>query len=136
MYADFLGLESGPLVNAYIAEHQDKPGSKAERAKPAPAPVPETAKAPASEPAAAEEPAKGGGLFPAGMAWQRPALLVGSVLVIVAIAAGVSRCPSSTEEKPAKVAKPAPVTKRNPLALIQEPREPYIHVAGISTNPP
>jgi cytoskeletal protein RodZ len=136
MYADFLGLESGPLVNAYVAEHQNKPGSKGERAAPAPAPEPATA--PATEPAAAEAPAEGGRIFPAGMAWQRPALLVGSILVVIAIAAGVSRCPSGSdgEEQPPKVAKPAPVPKRDPLALIQEPREPYIHVAGIATNQP
>ena len=136
MYADFLGLESGPLVNAYVAEHQNKPASKGERA--APVPAPEPAKAVPEEPAAAETPAKSGGLFPAGMTWQRPALLVGSVLLVVAVAAGVSRCSSRTgeEEQPAKVAKPAPAPKRNPLALIQEPREPYIHVAGLSTNPP
>jgi len=139
MYAEFLGLESGPLVNAYVAEHQNKPGPKAGRvtSAPAPAPAPEPEKAPSSEPEADAVPAKGGGLFPEGLTWQRPALLVGSVLVIVAIAAGVSRCPSdSKDEEPAKTVRPAPVQKRNPLALIQEPREPYIPVAGVSTNQP
>lgn len=139
MYADFLGLESGPLVNAYVEEHQGKPGPKAERATPAPAAAkaPEPAQAPAPASEAGEPPAKGGGLFPEGMTWQRPALLVGSVLVIVAMAAGVSRCPSGNDdEEPAKTVRPAPVQKRNPLALIQEPREPYIHVPGISTNQP
>ncbi|MFH0908386.1 MAG: helix-turn-helix domain-containing protein [bacterium] len=135
MYAELLGLDPVPLVSAYVAEHQGKPRPKAGRVIPAPAPEPvkEAAKEPDAAPATES---KTGGIFPGGMTWQRPALLVGSVLVVIAIAAGLSRCPSGDEGKPAKAARPAPAPKRNPLALIQEPREPYIHVAGVSTNQP
>ena len=141
MYAEFLGLDATPLVNAYVAEYQVKPRGKNERPAPAPAPEPPArtaAKEPAAEPAepAAESPARSGGLFPAGLSWQRPAMLVGSVLVVVALAAALSRCPAKDEEKPAKAAPPPPAQKRNPLALIQEPPDPYIHVAGFTTNQP
>ncbi|HEY8239837.1 MAG TPA: helix-turn-helix domain-containing protein [Kiritimatiellia bacterium] len=138
MYAEYLGLDPAPLIKEYN-ERQPAKG-KTDRAS-AVAAVPAPPQASAAPVVAGPEdtipPDAGARSVLSGISWRLTASLVGSLLLVIILTATVSRCGSGDAEKPVKIAAASvPAPKRNPLAMIQEPAEPYMHVAGVSTNKP
>lgn len=154
MYADFLGLESGPLVEEYNRLHQPGAREKApppppRRAAPAPAPVPVEAEpeetepsSPPSPPAPTRPPAPP--LEPVVLAavlkWltlanlRRVGVTVLVVLVVWFLAAGLTRCVRHLREKSAE--QPLLAPRKGVPAVVQEPPDPYLPVPNPSGAQP
>lgn len=138
MYADFLGLQSGPLIEEYNALHQ--PGNRARPVGRAADEVAAPAPPPASEPAAPPKPV----VPPALMAQvlkllspdllKRAAITIAALLLLGLVAVGISRCANRIEHAPAE---PAAIQPRKGVpAVIQEPAEPYLPIPSQSGAQP
>ncbi|HEY8241341.1 MAG TPA: helix-turn-helix domain-containing protein, partial [Kiritimatiellia bacterium] len=130
MYSEFLGLESGPLVQEFNAL---KPGGKGrEEAAPPKKSVVQAAPPPPREEAAGKgeetaAPAAGAGPV-SSVAIRRAAYLVGAVVLVVIAIGLFSRGPG---KEPADDIPPKPVApKRDLSAIIDEPRAPYIEASA------
>jgi hypothetical protein len=133
MYADFLGLEAGPLIEEYNNLHA--PGARGRRAESPPARPPETVGSGNVPPAASPRAAKPkraplgpkiaaallGALTPANV--RRAGIAMASALLLLAIAYGVRRCVREIRSSPASSAprRPAP-------ALVEEPPDAYLPI--------
>lgn len=130
IYADFLGLDSGPLVREYVDRHAGKGrAGPDDRATPPPAEVvPDAGEAPP-----ADAPAAGSGAFVRRalgfLSPERVKALVGVTLVLLlawGLVRGVSRCArrlgDSGPDKTLSFRKGVP-------AVIEEPAEPYLDVS-------
>lgn len=127
MYADFLGLEAGPLVEEYDQLHQ--PGARSRDAG---------ARVKADEPPRADEETAGTVarsdaarrslaaaltiLSPANL--KRAAVVLGLILVCWLLVAGVSRC--VREAQRADTEPHSPVLRKGVPAVVQEPADPYL----------
>lgn len=147
MYADFLGIDSAPLVQHYVAFHQGR------RSAPAPTIVPPPrAAAPAAaavdEPAVPVEPAEpaapavplkerlralGASIFTVAHA-RHAGMVVAVVLLGWALVSGVSRCARRVKQEEPAV--PAISFKKGIPSVIQEPPEPYIDIPATKESPP
>ncbi|HMP76516.1 MAG TPA: helix-turn-helix domain-containing protein [Kiritimatiellia bacterium] len=143
MYADFLGLESGPLVEEYNRLHQA--GTRGKPAAPAAAPEPparETAPMVADEPEPiVPKPAKPARpplgpvllaaalnlLSPANL--RRAAIVLGVILVAWLLVSGVTRCVRHVREQAAE--QPVLAPRKGAPAVVQEPSDPYLTIPAI-----
>ncbi len=134
IYADFLGLESGPLVEEYNALHQ--PGArKRKEPEPPPARAPEPvddgepdAPAPPRAPRPVRPPigakiaaALLGALTPANL--RRAWIAAAAVLLLLLIASGIRRCAREAASAPAR-----PSAHRPAPALVEEPPDAYLPI--------
>lgn len=146
MYAEFLGLDAGPLVQHYVTHHQGRrpaaaPAPAAPPSRPPPAvvePAPAAPEAP-EEPAAPAVPLRER-LKTWSAAVFTPLLLrrAGAVVLVVllawALVTGVSRCAR-------RVARPEPaggglIFKKGVPSVIQEPPEPYLELPAAKESTP
>jgi hypothetical protein len=137
IYADFLGLEAGPLIEEYNKLHA--PGARGKRAEPMPARPPDAATpgdAPSAAPASAPKTKQPGtriSIWPKITASLRRAITPGNVrraaiviaiaLGAVAITYGVRRC-----AREGRFASEARAPRRAAPALVEEPPDAYLPI--------
>lgn len=141
MYAEFLGLDAGPLIEEYTRLHDPTvrgrvTGKGKRQVASPPSPV-------AEERAPAESGSKGEVSHPRRIAWRialprlsasqwkRIGLAVAGLVLVVWVAAGVRRCARET------TAQPSPFQfRRAPPAIAEEPPEPYLPIPEIPGGQP
>ncbi|MCZ7593394.1 MAG: helix-turn-helix domain-containing protein [Kiritimatiellae bacterium] len=133
MYADFLGLEAGPLVEEYDQLHQ--PGARSRdtsaRAKTAEPPRVEQETSEPGAPADAPRRSLAAALTvlsPANL--KRAAVVLGLILVCWLLVVGVSRC--AREAQRADNDPHSPVLRKGVPAVVQEPSDPYLPLPASS----
>lgn len=142
MYADFLGIDSAPLVQHYVEFHQGRRSAPAPTIVPPPRAAPPTAApAPAepAEPAAPAVPLKerlcalGASIFTVAHA-RRAGMVVAVLLLGWALVSGVSRCARRVKQEEPAV--PAISFKKGVPSVIQEPPEPFIDIPATKEPSP
>jgi transcriptional regulator with XRE-family HTH domain len=144
MYAEFLGLDAGPLLKEYAEVSQGRPPAQEPPRKavptqksrqPAPAPARDEPDEPEPEPAEQEAVTGAGqGRMVSTAGWHKAAVLVGAIVVVVVIVGLVSRGGGGDEGADAEVVQKPPAPKRDLSAIVQEPADPYLE--RVATNSP
>jgi cytoskeletal protein RodZ len=135
MYAEFLGLEGGPLVQEFNALQGGK-GRDAQPAakKPEPKAAAPVERPPESAPdAPAESPSSQPSIQVSTASLRRAGYLVGAVVILIV---AISLFARDTGKKAPREETPKTVApKRDLSALVAEPSEPYVDLSAAAEQP-
>lgn len=139
IYADFLNLESGPLIEEYNALHAPgargrapaatPPAEIAPAAKPEPLPSPRTAKRTRPPITSAVAAALLRVLTPTNL--RRAGFIVVAILLVLLVVSGVRRCAHDANTKAHKGS-----PRRAAPALVEEPPDSYLPIPAQIGDPP
>jgi cytoskeletal protein RodZ len=134
MYAEFLDIDAAPLVKAYVDHHAPKGRSSIIPDNSSP-PAADTPSSPRAWPWRAWL-AQARALL-VKVPWRRIGVAVAIALTLSVAVVGLSRWVSKARQQRAEttvVEAPKPL-RRTPLAIAQEPREPYVDITASAGTP-